>query len=155
MSDATIHLPLGYALNMITDAFTSGTYVRLGEPGGTRYTPVAIAASASVSIGPFNQPRFYRLSANNAGISYSIAYSGVFSSDDFLDEDDFASNSSAQTASQQSTKAYIDLSHDNTGTAATGVTAVEYGDAYKHTTVLTVSTSFGAIADADRDWETI
>jgi len=34
----------------------------------------------------------------------------------------------------------------NVGTAATGVTAVEYGDAVRHTTVLTVSTTLGAIA---------
>jgi len=33
-----------------------------------------------------------------------------------------------------------------TGTAATGVTAVEYGDGVNHKTVLTVSTTLGAIA---------
>ncbi len=35
---------------------------------------------------------------------------------------------------------------DNVGTAATGVTAVEYGDAKNHHTVLTVSTTLGSIA---------
>jgi hypothetical protein len=37
-------------------------------------------------------------------------------------------------------------SASNVGTAATGVTAVEYGDGYHHTTVLTVDTTLGAIA---------
>ena len=34
----------------------------------------------------------------------------------------------------------------NTGTAATGVVAGEYGDGYTHTTVLTVATTLPAIA---------
>lgn len=34
----------------------------------------------------------------------------------------------------------------NVGTAAAGVTAVEFGDAYDHTTILTVDTALGAIA---------
>ena len=118
----TIHLPKGYALTITSDAVSNGTYVRLGNPGGTRYTPAVLAASSSVELGPFDEPRDYALYSDNGQLTSSQVFEGF--------------------------KAYTDedTSVSNIGTAATGVTAVEYGDGYQHTTVLTVDTTLPAIA---------
>ncbi len=79
----SILIPLGYVLTLTSDAVTIGTYVRLGNPGGTVYSPVAIAASTVYTIGPFNEPRMYALeSVNLSGISQDLVFSGVFTAVD-------------------------------------------------------------------------
>lgn len=81
--EQTVLVSRGDELTMVADGFvTSGTYVRLGNPGGTVYTPVAVSAGATVAIGPFNEDRYYKLSYDNGSISYSFAYEGVFDPDD-------------------------------------------------------------------------
>ena len=78
----TVHVPAGYTLQLVTDAVSSGTYTRLGDPGGVAYTPTAIAASTDTTIGPFNEPRNYALDATNTGITDTLAYSGYLTGAD-------------------------------------------------------------------------
>lgn len=80
--NVSVLIPKGYALSFSSDAVTSGTYVRLGDPGGSVYTPTAIAVSSSYTIGPFNEDRTYLLSYEGSDISYSLAYSGVYTAAD-------------------------------------------------------------------------
>ena len=134
----TIHLPKGYALTITADAVSNGTYVRLGDPGGTRYTPAVLAASSSVELGPFDEPRDYALYSDNGQLTSSQAFEGFKAYDDELD---VAIDSRVDTL-----EAGNSTVTSNVGTAATGVTAVEYGDGYQHTTVLTVDTTLPAIA---------
>ncbi len=79
--------------------------------------------------------------------------------DRILDEDNMATDSATALATQQSIKAYADLmlplaggtlsgaliSTLNNGTVGTGTTAVENGDGFHHTTVLTMAGVFPAI----------
>lgn len=78
----TVHIPLGYALAWTTDAVTSGQYTRLGDPGGTVYTPTVMAVSTSYSVGPFNEPRDYQLLYQGNTISYTLSESGIFTAVD-------------------------------------------------------------------------
>ncbi len=78
----TIFIPLGYALTLTTDGFSAGTYLRLGSPGGTMYNPVAISASSSAIIGPFNEPRTYQYFSDGNLFTESLDYSGTFTGSD-------------------------------------------------------------------------
>ena len=168
----TLHLPLGYALSLATDAVSSGYYTRLGNPGGTVYTPTAIAASASPTIGPFNEPRDYVLDVVQGDITYTMEYSGVFTSADGSAYATLASPTFTGTVVLPATTSigtvtnteigYLDNVTSaiqtqlnakeptaviaNIGTANTGITAVERGDGYQHTTILTVASTLPAIA---------
>lgn len=78
----TVFLPSGYTLELITDAVSSGTYTRLGNPGGTVYSPSDLAASSDTTIGPFNEPRDYVLDIAAGDISYVQDFSGLFTGAD-------------------------------------------------------------------------
>ena len=78
----TVHVPVGYTLTVTTDAVSSGTYTRLGNPGGTVYTPAALAVSSTATVGPFNEPRNYQLYRQAGTIAYSTSFSGEFTSED-------------------------------------------------------------------------
>lgn len=82
MKELTVLIPRGYQLSFTTDEFTSGTYVRLGNPGGTRYTPTAVSVSTSTTIGPFNDDRHYQFYYVGTDLSFTNTYSGVFDSTD-------------------------------------------------------------------------
>ncbi len=73
-----VFVPLGYALTLTTDAFSSGVYVRLDNPGGVIYNPSSIAASTVVVLGPFNEPRNYRIDLDGNEVTSALAFSGVF-----------------------------------------------------------------------------
>lgn len=57
----TVYVPAGNTLEMVTDALSSGRYLQVANPGSEPNTPVALAASADVTIGPFNDARSYRV----------------------------------------------------------------------------------------------
>lgn len=138
-----VYIPAGQVASFTSDSITSGTYVRLPNPGASRNTPTAFSASSSVTIGPFNDPYNYEFDYEGTNLSVSLSNSGVYTS-----ADDAALALKAPLASPTFTgtpvlPATVDLdavtAKDNLGTAATNVTAVEYGDGYQHTTVLTVT----------------
>jgi hypothetical protein len=119
--EITVHLPRGQRLTITADAVSDGKYIRLDEPGGAnKYDPVAVAASSSTIIGPFDNPRYYKLLSENGELSYALANDGLI------------------TDAEIDAKEPI-IPANNAGTAATNVTAVEYGDDYQKTSVLTVS----------------
>lgn len=79
----TVFVPKGYTLQMVTDAYASGVYTRLSNPGGTINTPVALAASADVTIGPFSEPRNYVVDVDKVdGVVLTVAPASVISSTD-------------------------------------------------------------------------
>lgn len=80
----TFSIPKGYEVTLTADEFvTVGTYGRVAQPGsGTQYAPSEISASATATVGPFNEDRTYFLSGDNGDISYSLEYSGIFTQDD-------------------------------------------------------------------------
>lgn len=160
MAYKTFLIPKGYAATLTADEFvSSGLYGRVAQPGsGTQYAPVEILASASATVGPFNEDRDYFVSMDNGDISYSLDYSGIFTQDDTSESvADIVgamvtgNTETGITVTYQDADNTLDfvldqLPSQNAGAAATGVTAVEYGDGYQHTTVLTVDTVLPAIA---------
>lgn len=91
----TVFVPQGYSLSFTTDAFTSGYYVRLDVPGGTKYTPATMAVSTAYTIGPFNEGRDYRFDYAGNDLVFSYTPSGVFTGQD---EVDYVSTSDDVTA---------------------------------------------------------
>jgi hypothetical protein len=91
----TVHVPVGYALTITPDAFSSGSYVRQDVPGGsTRYTPVSLSASTAVTLGPFNEERDYILYSTGNDYTVESVFSGVF-----LDTDESTLSAKAPLAS--------------------------------------------------------
>jgi hypothetical protein len=80
MTSKTISIDIGKELTLTTDAASSGTYVRV-EPGA-QYTPAAIAASSTVLVGPFNEPRHYRITSDLGLIATSQEFSGIYTAVD-------------------------------------------------------------------------
>lgn len=169
----TFFIPKGYEATLTGDDFlTTGIYGRVAQPGsGTQYAPSTLSAGASATVGPFNEDRDYYVRGDNGNISYSLTYSGIFSSADgsayatlasptftgtvvlpsttsigtvSSTEIGYLDNISSAIQTQLNTKAPITPSV--VGAAETGITATEYGDDYQHTTVLTLDTVLPAIA---------
>ncbi len=175
----SFHIPAGYMANLTTDAISSGSYVRF-EAGGTQYTPTDIAASADINVGPFNEPRDYKINALVGDINIiSIVSSGYFTAADeaaiavsdallapkasptFTGTVVLPSTTSIGTITNTELS-YVDgvtsaiqtqlnakaptLVASNVGVANTGITAIEYGDGFQHTTVLSVTSTLPAIA---------
>lgn len=151
--EITVHLPAGEALSLSTDAVSSGTYARIAQPGdSTSYGVTALAASSSATVGPFNEERDYLLVMTSGDISYSKAAAGVIdgltstaTELNLLDgvtattaELNYVDGVSSALQTQLDAKAPNTVT-SNVGTAATNVSAAEYGDGYQHTTVLTVT----------------
>lgn len=78
-----IHLPKGYALTLTADALAvDGYYGRKGQPGdNTSYGRTALAASASVELGPFNEERFYSVNCQGGVIADSMVFAGLIDQD--------------------------------------------------------------------------
>lgn len=121
----TIFLPAGFGLTITSAVNSTGSYRRLDQPGGQIYNPVAVAANTTVDIGPFDEGRMYEIVSNNKELTTTQTFKGYQAYSD---------------------EAASPLVTNNIGTAATGVTALEYGDAYQHTTILAVDTTLPAIA---------
>ena len=136
----TVFIPAGQKLTLTTDAVSSGTYARMAKPGDTTsYGTTAIAASSSTTIGPFNDPRNYLLSETQGAISYSLSKDAVIEGLTATPTElNYVDGVTSAVQTQLDAKA-VDVVTDNVGTAATNVSAVEYGDGYQHTTVLTVT----------------
>ncbi len=158
----TVFVPLGYALTLTTDEFSAGTYVRT-DPGGTRYTPDSIAASTTVVLGPFNEPRDYKIAIDGNEVTNSLAFSGMYTDTDESDnltEEEVADIVGAMVTNNTETGitvTYQDADNTldfvltnpaltNAGTVNTGSTAVESGEAIHHKTTLTVASTLPAIA---------
>lgn len=77
----TLHIPLGYQLAFTTDAVTSGQYTRLGDPGGTKYTPTVMTVSTDFVLGPYNEPRYYELSYSGNDFTRTLTQVGLLSPD--------------------------------------------------------------------------
>lgn len=73
MGFQTVSVQPGYSLTIVTDAYSSGTYVRID----TTSTPVALTASANVTIGPFNEVRMYRVDTNGTPATLTLTYTGI------------------------------------------------------------------------------
>lgn len=80
--ELNIYIPVGYVASFTTDALTSGTYVRLPNPGGTSNTPTAFVASTAYTIGPFNDPYDYRFNYEGNTPSVAISNSGIYTAAD-------------------------------------------------------------------------
>ncbi len=99
-----------------------------------------------------DEDKLYQATVATANFAAQIVRTETDASgyDFVVDEDNMVSNSALKIPTQQSVKAYVDNTNVhpilNIGAAATGTTAVEWGDAFEHTAVLTVSTTLGAIA---------
>lgn len=74
-----IYIPLGYLLTITPDANISGSYVRISNPGdSTAYSPYFFTASTAVTLGPFNEPRCYRIDAARGTYTTDLTQSGMF-----------------------------------------------------------------------------
>ncbi len=78
----TKFIPLGYALTIVTDEFSAGIYERLDNPGGSFYSPDVLDVNTTLVLGPFNEPRNYKISLDGNDAAYSLDYSGVFTAED-------------------------------------------------------------------------
>lgn len=171
----TVYLPRGYALTLTSDASSSGTYFQKGNPGSVDNAPSTQAVSTTTVIGPFNDPYIYQIESIKGQIVATQAFSGTYSGADevnvallapkasptFTGTVVLPSTTSIGTVSNTEL-GYVDgvtsaiqtqlnsklpsVTVTGIGAAAAGTTAVEAGDAYQHTTILTVSTGLPAIA---------
>lgn len=84
--ETSASVPVGYALTLTANDISDGTYTRISEPGSsTLYAPSTLSASAAVVLGPFNEHRDYKLLSYNGVMTYTLAYSGVYTAED-IDE---------------------------------------------------------------------
>lgn len=81
MSQQTvIFVPVGYALTLT--AISAGSYFIPGDPGTEPSGYAALSASSTTVLGPFNTPRSYSLQSDNNDLTYSLAFSGIYSAAD-------------------------------------------------------------------------
>lgn len=74
MHDQTTLLREGQTLTITADAISSGTYYRhAASVGDQPNSPVAVAVSSTVTLGPFAQDRQYSIVSNNGRLSYSAS----------------------------------------------------------------------------------
>jgi len=151
MAQKSIFVPVGYALTLTAPADSAGSYWLIGSPGDEPSGLASLAASASVTLGPFDAVKEYMLQCDNGSLTATLALN-VIGTD--------SSNTSAITAETARAEAAESLlapkaspifttdpisTTVNLGTANTGTTAAEYGDGIQHTTVLAVNTTLPAI----------
>ncbi len=137
MPKTNVHIPLGYALTITTDAISSGIYVRVAP--GEIYTPSALAASTVVVIGPFNEPRGYLIDVDQNMPEQSLAQSGVFTDIDGSAYAPLASPTFTGTASLGS-GAKLVLDH-GTGTEASNAVTINTQSGVITTSALTTAAS--------------
>ena len=80
MPTTTVHIPAGYALTLVTDALSSGSYVQTAP--GTIYTPSDLAVNTTAIVGPFNDARDYNISVTYNLPAQTLAPSGQFTAVD-------------------------------------------------------------------------
>ncbi len=102
-----------------------------------------------------DQDKDYQETVGNAIFAAQISRTETDASDyDFvIAENNLVTNSADKLPTQRSVKTYVDALKTyvdsptaHLGTVAAGSTVAEYGDGYQHTSVITVSTTLGAIA---------
>lgn len=73
----TFFLPAGFITTLTGSAdLTGGSYVQLGNPGDAPGTPVAVAASTAVVLGPFNTGRYYKTNTTLGTITHAESFQG-------------------------------------------------------------------------------
>lgn len=72
-----ICIPRGYVASFTSDAVTTGSYVRLPNPGGAKNVPIAFVASTAYNIGPFNETYNYAFNYNGTDLSITQGFGGV------------------------------------------------------------------------------
>lgn len=73
MSPQTITVPARQILTLTADAFAAGgSYWRIDPATAVAFSPVALAASAAVVLGPFGQNRVYAAATAAGGISLAL-----------------------------------------------------------------------------------
>jgi len=72
---ATLHLPTNFQLTVVAGAQSSGSIFRINS-GSSDTDFASVAASATVTVGPFNTPRDYRVLSVGPALTTSIAASG-------------------------------------------------------------------------------
>jgi hypothetical protein len=119
----SFHLPAGHEVSLVASANFDGYYVRTA-PGGTRYTPTFVSASATVVVGPFNEPRDFEIASSNGSIAVGTSVpSGVFTAVD--DGDVIHSTNDVSDLTPLGEANLADIANDATGTAiATAVNGV-------------------------------
>ncbi len=171
----SVYVPAGDTLEMVTDALSSGYYQQIADAGSAPNAVVAIAESADVTIGPFNDSRSYRMSLykGDSLTTTQVASGVVTAADDaalalkapkasptFTGTVVLPSTTSIDTVSATEIS-YLDgvtsaiqtqltakqpiLATLNNGTVGTGCTVVESGDGHQHTSVITVGGVLPAI----------
>ena len=134
MFTKTVYLPKGYRLTLTTDAVSSGSYGRIGNPGdNTSYGRAAIAASSSVELGSFNEDRYYQIEAQTGSISDSQQYLGLINQDNV----DINGGTIGGATIDAALVTSIDVGTKNGST----VTCVENGNGVLHKTVLTLAST--------------
>lgn len=132
-------LPEGY------EATVTGSGVIFSkEPGGQAV--VLSTVSTTVNIGPYNAPKQLILqSTTNDALTFTKSKFAI--DDDSVNIDGGTINDVDITNGTLNAPSITGAPTTTVslGTAATGVTAVEYGDGIRHTTVLTISTTLPAI----------
>lgn len=77
MNDNTFLIQIGWVSTVTAGAdVITGTYQLLGNPGDTPETPVTIAPSAVVVLGPYNVPKFVALNTLAGTITHAEAFAG-------------------------------------------------------------------------------
>lgn len=127
----TLFLPVEQTLTITQPADSAGSYRRLSSPGGAKFSPVAMIAAVAVTLGPYDEPRYYEVLSDygDATYSYALAHGSLPPGK----QDDIDAKKVIAVVA-------------NVGTAATGFTAVERGDDFRHVTTLTASSTLGDIA---------
>lgn len=71
----TQNLPAGQILTVTADANSTGSVIRLPDAAGdtTTFASQAIAASASVALGPFSTTRRYQIQSDTGLLTYAVA----------------------------------------------------------------------------------
>lgn len=74
---ATYTIKNGHKLTIVTDAFTSGNYYRIGDPSNSATAPTSFSASSTTVVGPFTNDQRYEVSSKGAGITVSDAFTDL------------------------------------------------------------------------------
>lgn len=80
----SINIPCGYELTLTTDVNSSGKYFYIGNPGDPNETTDGgdVNASSTVTVGPFNEDRFYEIMSITGEIQRALQFSGNYTAID-------------------------------------------------------------------------
>ena len=79
---STFFLPAETQITLTFDAYSSGHYVNIGNPGDQPTGFTSISASDVKVLGPYNEPRNYRVTLLSGSYTSTQSFDGVPSDDD-------------------------------------------------------------------------